>query len=294
MSFLFRALLLLGVLGLSMGSATAQHQVRLDVASFRNDDIAVKGGVVEIYVTVSGKNLTYQRRGPKLFQAAFNVTLEAVRNDGTAVYQETVTLKPPVLRDTTAAIKNPLSFQKRISLPEGRYTLRAHMRDQYRAANVDIVEVPLIVEFGVGKPLLSSVVLLSRPASRSAVEANNFIRNGLSLTRAAGGLYARGMDKLYFYAELYNAPAGQALNVRYRLRAPKGSKDVTTGQASATAAQGKPTVVTGELDLSKVPAGDYSLSVEIRNSKNQVLSIQTTSLRRNPADYAPAGAVMPR
>lgn len=291
---LLRSLLLSAFLLGAGFSGQAQHRLQLDAARFRNDDVAVKGGVVEVYATVAGKGLTYQKRAPKMYQAGASVTLEVVRPDGTAVYQETVTLKPPVLRDTTAVIKNPISFQKRLNLPEGRYTLRGQLRDLYRTGFNDVVEQPLVVEFGAVKPVLSDVVLLSKPASRSMTEPNNFVRNNLSLTRAVGGLYARGQEKLFFYAELYNAAAGQPLTVRYRLRVAKAPKDAATGQHTAQGADGKPTVLTGELDLSKVPSGDYILTVEVRNAKNQMLSSQTATMRRNTADYAPAGAVMPR
>ncbi|MCA8829088.1 hypothetical protein [Hymenobacter pini] len=285
---------------LSVGIAQAQtHQLQLDVARFRNEDVAIKGGVVEVYATVAGKHLTYQKRGPKMYQAGATVTLEAVRADGASVYQETVTLRPPVLRDTTAAIKNPISFQERLNLPEGQYTLRGTLRDQYRSGFTDIVEQPLVVEFTSTKPSMSDVVVLAKPASRSATEANNFMRNGLSLVRTPGGLYGRGQDKLYFYAELYNIAPGQAVTLRYRLRAanqPKAAaaKDVATGQSNVQGADGRPTVLTGELDLAKVPLGDYKLTVEVRNAKNQLLASQTATVRRNPDEYAPAGAVMLR
>ena len=288
----FQRLLLLVLLCLAAPAASAQ--LLLDVSRFRNDNVAVKGGVVEIYVTVSGQHLTYQRRGPKMYQAGAAVTLEAIRPDGVAAYQETITLRPPVLRDTTATIKNPISFQKRIILPDGRYIFRAQMRDQYRAASTTIVEQPLVVEFGNDKLQMSDVVLLAKPASRAAVEANNFIRNGLTLTRAPAGLYARGQEKLFFYAELYNVAAGQPLVLRYFVRAPKGKQDVAAGKGLVQGAEGRPTVLTGELDLSKVPAGSYQLMVEVRNAKNQVVASQTTNLRRDPAEYAPAGAVISR
>lgn len=270
------------------------HQLQLDVARFRSEDVAIKGGVVEVYATVAGKHLTYQKRGPRMYQAGATVMLEAVRADGVAVYQETVTLKPPVLRDTTAAIKNPVSFQKRLSLPEGRYTLRGQLKDLYRTGSTDIVELPLVLEFVAVKPAMSDVVLLLKPASRSAVEANTFMRNNLTLTRAPGGLYARGQDKLFFYSELYNIAPGQPVALRYRLRAAKAAKDAASGQTAVQGAEGRPTVLTGELDISKLPAGDYTLTVEARNAKNQVLATHTTTVRRNPADYAPAGAIMPR
>lgn len=275
-------------------SAQAQHRLQLDAARFRNDDVAVKGGVVEVYATVAGKSLIYQKRAPKMYQAGASVTLEVVRPDGTAAYQETVTLKPPVLRDTTAVIKNPISFQKRLNLPDGRYTLRGQLRDLYRAGTADIVEQPLVVEFGVVKPVLSDVVLLNKPASRSATEANNFVRNGLTLTRTVGGLYARGQEKLFFYAELYAAAAGQPLTVRYRLRAAKAPKDAAAGQHQIQGADGKPTILTAELDLSKVPTGEYTLTVDVRNAKNQLLATQTATVQRNTTEYAPAGAALSR
>jgi hypothetical protein len=275
-------------------SAQGQHQLQLDAARFRNDDVAVKGGVVEVYATVAGKSLTYQKRAPKMYQTGASVTLEVVRPDGTAAYQETVTLKPPVLRDTTAVIKNPISFQKRLNLPDGTYTLRGQLRDLYRAGTADVVEQPLVVAFGTVKPILSDVVLLSKPASRSATEPNNFVRNGLMLTRTVGGLYARGQEKLFFYAELYNATAGQPLAVRYRLRVANAAKDAATGQHLTQGADGKPTILTAALDLSKVPTGDYILTVETRNAKNQLLATQTATVRRTTTEYAPAGAAPSR
>lgn len=290
----FRLFLLILLPLQTLLAAPAAAQLLLDVASFRNDDVAVKGGVVEVYATVSGQHLTYKRRAPKVFQAAALVTLEAIRPDGTAAYQETITLKPPVLRDTTAAIKNPISFQKRLWLPAGRYTLRGQLRDQNRAASTVIVEQPLVVEFGATKPQLSDLVLLAKPVSRSASEANNFIRLGWTLTRAPGGLYARGQDKLFSYAELYNIAIGQPLVLLYRLQPVASKLVVASVKGVAQGAEGRPTVLAAELDISKVPAGNYILTLEVRDAKNRMLATKTASVQRNPTDYAPAGAIMPR
>ncbi|HEX8349645.1 MAG TPA: hypothetical protein VF598_06775, partial [Hymenobacter sp.] len=133
----------------------ASPQLLLDVARFRNEDLAVKGAIVEIYITVPGQSLTYMRRAPKTFQAAATVTLEVLKADGKPAYQETITLKPPVISDTTAALKNPLSFQKRVALPDGRYTLRGRVRDQYHAGPETVVEMPLLLESVSKGPALS-------------------------------------------------------------------------------------------------------------------------------------------
>ncbi|GAA3936940.1 hypothetical protein [Hymenobacter algoricola] len=286
-------LTLLWILAAGAAQAALPPLLVLDVARFRNDDLAVKGGVLEIYATVPGQALTYKRRAPKTYQAAATLTLEVIGADGAAVYQETITLKPPVLSDTSISLKNPVSFQKRVLVPDGRYTLRGQVRDQYRAGRVTVVDLPLVVNWETKKPVFSDLVLLARPAAKS-LEQSAFIRNNFSLTRAPAGLYARGADRLFFYAELYNLGVEQAVKLVYKVRPVAGPKDVLTASATATGAAGRGTPVLGDLDLSKLPAGEYTLTVEARDAKNKVLSSQITRLRRNPANYAPAGAALPR
>ncbi|UOR03914.1 hypothetical protein MUN82_13270 [Hymenobacter aerilatus] len=266
----------------------AAPQLLLDVAQFRNEDRVVKGSVVELYATVPGTGLTYLRRAPKTFQAAAVLTLEILKADGKPAYQETVTLKPPVLSDTTAAIKNPISFQKRVALPDGQYTVRARLRDQYKASNATTVDQSLTLKSDGKAAYLSDIVLLARPAAKSGAQ-DNFARGGLRLSRAPGGYYGRGTAQIFFYAELYQAPAGQPLKVRYRIASDEGG----AAEAETTleqAAQGKPTTIVGELPLGPLPSGQYVFTIEIRDAKNQLLTTQSTVLTRDMEEYAPAGA----
>ncbi|TGE16583.1 hypothetical protein [Hymenobacter elongatus] len=285
--------LVLALLTASPVVAATPPQLLLDVARFRNEDIAVKGAVVELYATVPGQSLTYKRRAPKIFQAAASVTLEIIREDGSAAYQETITLKPPVLSDTSISLKNPVSFQKRIVLPDGKYTLRGQVRDQYRAGQNNVIEQPLLIESS-GKTLaLSDIVLLARPASKSP-EQSNFARGGFSLTRTPGGHYGRGADRVFFYAELYNIKADQVVQLRYRLRLDADKKDALMTTVPIRGLAGQNTPVLGNLDMGKLPAGNYTLTVEARDTKNKVLFSHHTPLHRNTTDYAPAGVVAPR
>ncbi|QDA59265.1 Ig-like domain-containing protein [Hymenobacter jejuensis] len=283
-----RPLLILLFALLACTSRAASPQLLLDVARFHNEDMAVKGAIVEIYATVPGQSLTYMRRAPKAFQAAAVVTLEVLKADGKPAYQETITLKPPVLSDTSIALKNPVSFQKRIALPDGQYTLRGKVRDQYRAGQETTVEVPLILEAGAKKASLSDIVLLSRPAAKSPAQ-NSFARGGYNLVRTPGGLYARGTSQIFFYTELYQAPQGQPLSVRYKLVSEEGAAAEAEVQLDQAAA-GRPTPVVGELPLGPLPSGKYTFTMEVRDSKKQLIATQTTHLQRDMEEYAPSGA----
>ncbi|GAC1371921.1 MAG: hypothetical protein NVSMB30_12130 [Hymenobacter sp.] len=280
---------LIGSLATSWPAHAGPPQILLDVARFRNLNQVEKGAEVEIYVTVPTQSLTYRQRALKAFQSAATVTLDILKADGQPAYHEVVTLKPPVLNDTTMQLKNPQSFLKRILLPDGKYTLRGTVRDQYRSSNGETtVEKPLVLE-GPAGPFLSDIVLLARPAARSAGD-DNFSRGGYRLTRAPSGTYGRGADNLFFYTELHNAPVGQALRVHYHLTTPDGS--AADADARLTPQSGRPTTVVGQLPLGPLPDGPFTLFIEVYGgpgTKKLLAGHRALGQRRHP-EYAPAGA----
>jgi hypothetical protein len=269
-------------------------QLFLDVARFRNLNQVEKGAEVEIYVTVPTQSLTYRQRAPKAFQSSATVTLEVLKADGKPAYREVVTLKPPVLNDTTISIKNPQSFLKRILLPDGRYTLRGTVRDQYRSANGEtVVERPLVLEAPRLGAFLSDIVLLARPAARNTGD-DNFSRGGYRLTRAPGGFYGRGAESIFFYTELHQAPVGQAVRVHYHLVAADGT--AADADAPLTPVSGRPTTVAGQLPLGPLPDGDFTLLVEVYGGPGgkKLLAGHRVQGQRNQTTYAPGGAAVPR
>ena len=278
----------------ALAAQAGPPQLLLDVARFRNQNKVEKGAEVEIYVTVPTQSLTYRQRAPKAFQSSAVVTLDVLKADGQPAYHEVITLKPPVLNDTTVAIKNPLSFLKRIVLPDGQYTLRGTVKDQYKAANgATTVEKPLVLEAPAAGPFLTDVVLLARPAVRGA-SPDNFGRGGYRLTRAPGGSYGRGAGNLYFYTELHNAPAGPALRVHYHLTTPDGSAADADGEL--TSQSGRPATVVGQLPFGPLPDGPFTLFVEVYGGpgNKQLLAGHRAIGAHLAADYAPAGAAAPR
>ncbi len=268
-------------------------QLLLEVARFRNLDQVQKGGEIEISVTVPTQPLTYRQRAPRSFQSSAVVELAVVKADGTNAWQETITLKPPVLSDTTISIKNPLSFLKRVALPDGSYTLRGRIRDQYRRANGETtVERPLVVETPKG-PAFSDLVFLARTPPKTPGESV-FNRGGYLLTRAPGGYYGRGTENIFFYTELNQLPPGRPVRLHYHLAAEDG----TAADAEALPLlpqSGRPTPIAGQLPLGPLPAGPFTLTLEARDAiTKKVLASQSQSGQRSLTEYAPAGAAVPQ
>lgn len=269
-------------------------ELLLDVARFRNLDKVKKGAVVEIYVTVPTQPLTYRQRAPRMFQSAATVTMEVLDGQGKSAYRETITLKPPVLSDTTISLKNPQSFLKRVYLPDGTYTLRGTVRDLYRKENGEtVVERPLVLGASEKGAYLSDIVLLSRPAAKSYGD-DNFHRGGFELTRAAGGFYGRGAETIYFYTEVHQAKPGETLRLHYHLEAPDGS--AADADAQLTTQEGKPTTVVGQLPMGPLPDGPLKLTITAYGGAGgkQKLTTQTVTAQRNQTEFAPTGAALPR
>lgn len=281
----------------ALPAAAASPTLLLDVARFR--PLAGPGMYeVELYATVPGNGLTYIKRTRDTYQAGATVVLQVLGADGRAVHAETITLKPPVISDTTIGIKNPQSFLRRLTLRAGQYTVKAELRDLYRKSAAPYkVEEPLSLDFAATAPVLSDIVFLTKAAGKTT-EQSNFTRGGYSLTRTPAGNYGRGADQLYFYLELYNAPQGQPLTLHYHVESAEGfaaDADAPLGQARA----GRPTSVAGELPLGGLSQlgietdGTYKLTVEVRSGK-KVLASRTGQFVRTRQEYAPAGASLPR
>jgi hypothetical protein len=288
-----RFLLFLFALAGVFSAQAGPPQLLLEVARFRSLDQVQKGGEIEISVTVPTQPLIYRQRAPKSFQSSAVVDLSILKADGKPAWQETVTLKPPVLNDTTISIKNPLSFLKRVSLPDGTYTLRGRIRDQYRATNGETtVEQPLVVA-APKAATFSDIVFLARPAAKAAGDGV-FNRGGYLLTRAPGGNYGRGADVAYFYTELNQLAANRPVMMHYKLASVNG-KAVEADSPPATPQTGRPTPLVGQLPLTSLPEGPFTLTIEARDAATKkVLATQRQTGNHSLTEFAPAGAGVPR
>ncbi|OON68720.1 hypothetical protein [Hymenobacter sp. CRA2] len=288
----FLLLPLLFVLLTALSAAAASPTLLVDVARFR-PLAAGDNYEVELYLTVPGNGLTYIKRTRDTYQAGATVALYVLTADGKPVHSETITIKPPVISDTTIGLKNPQSFLRRLTLRGGQYTVKAELKDLYRKTAATFkVEEPLALDFSVTAPTLSDIVFLAKAAGKTT-EQSNFTRGGYSLTRTPAGNYGRGAEQLYFYFELYNAPASQPLKLHYHLESEEGAA-ADADASIAQAKSGRPTAVAGEFPLGPLPSGLYTLTVEVRTAAGKVLASRKAQLNRTKEEYAPAGASLPR
>ncbi len=270
----------------------------VEVARFRALDQRQPTGELELSVTVPTRGLLYRQRLRRVYQASATLELSLVRAaDSQPVWRETVALRPPVLTDTAQAVKNPFTVLRRVLVPVGSYTLRTSLRDNVRPATGQpaVAEQPLTVSVAAG-PAFSDVLLLAQPAARVNTAGADNVRGGYQLARAPAGLYARGANAVFFYAELTGLPPNRPVRLRYRLLSgaagPTGSPAAV--EATLTPPAGRPTPVVGQLLLGALLAGPFTLVLEARDAAtNKLLASQHQTGSRNPTDYIQAGDAAP-
>jgi GWxTD domain-containing protein len=232
---------------------------------------------LEVYLHVEAASLTAITTPGGLRQAGVEVLLLLERRD-TVVLADKYRLHGP-------ATVLPVDFVdlKRYRLPDGHYQLRLELQDAHDPANKAMLQQLVEVSFPEKTVQQSSILLLA--ACYPQAQASPLQRNGRYMEPLPSRRYGPEARFLLFYNELYGldqVEAGDILLrfVVQRLR-PRGPLIMKTQHQRQTAAAVLPVI--GQIDIERLPEGDYELLVEARRTDGTLLSRQHTSFeRRHP------------
>ncbi|MBX2929710.1 MAG: GWxTD domain-containing protein [Saprospiraceae bacterium] len=235
-------------------------------------------GYVEVYLHVAGPSVQF-------VPAADSATLQAgvevllyFKKDGEIARYDKFALHSPRLR-----MPGDFIDIKRYALPDGDYELTAELRDLNRPENEKTYRSDLSVRM-TGEALLQSDIQLLAAAYQDTTD-NPFCKNGLFMAPLGFHLYDRTASQLIFYHEIYHADI--ALNddflVSYRIEQPEDPTPRTVMIAHKRRSPAPVVPLLIQLDISRVPTGDYRLVVELRNREQELLGAKSISFRReNP------------
>lgn len=204
----------------------------------------------------------------------YQATVEAllvVRQGDSAVYAKRYTLHSPVITDSNATDFNFLDVQ-RFSLPTGYYKLELTLRDVNSGNLSETAVQTLPVSFDPEKPSLSSIQLIA--SATKTTTPNILSRGGYDMEPYCSDFIPEPMKQLNFYYEIYNIQheTGKKGIVTYAY-----IEDAATGKRMGDAiavqrAESAPLIARySTLDISQLPSGNYNLTVEVRDHKNELL-----------------------
>ena len=238
-----------------------------------------KDPYVEVYVHIHSKNAAFRMLpDSQHYQASVDV-LFVFKQGEKIVKFDKFKLQSPILTQR----RNFFDI-KRYSLPEGDYTLETQITDS------EVIGAPFLqtdsvhVHFEKDKIQQSGILLLSNIQKDTLNSA--FSKNGFIMEPLSGNFYNKNANTLILYHEIYHSTLlDDAFALSYAivnagLHASKIPFSVAHKKLKASE---QAVVFVGQLDISKLPTGNYKVIVEIRNRNKELISSKELEFQRaNP------------
>lgn len=231
---------------------------------------------LEINIEIAAASVTFVRADSIHLQASVE-TLILIKQGENVINYEKYVLNSPLVE-----VPRALLDVKRMSLPNGDYTLEITFQDVHDAENKDSFQTTFKVDVGE-KIHLSEVQLLR--SFRQDNSENPFVKNGYFLEPLPFNFYDRGATLLAFYAEIYHSDKSVATPqylVRYFIEQEKGNGVKNLISVGTQRKKTSPIdAVLVQMDINKLESGNYSLTVELRNAANELLAVRTVAFQRS-------------
>ncbi len=263
-------LTLLALLGFSYALQAIDASV--SYATFKSP----KQNYIEVYLYISGRSVTFLQLADSTSQARLEVTI-LFKQEGEIVKGDKYVLSSPFVRQPADFID-----LKRYGLENGAYELAVAVRDLNQPENAKEFQTEFKMDYSGEGVQQSSLQLLSS-FQRSADDASPFVKNGIQIEPLPFNFYGRNAATLIFYNEVYNTDL--ALNDDFLAsyfieRADTGSAELLMiGHKRQHAQPIVPMLI--QMDISKLPSGNYYLVVEVRNRAKELLSNKRLFFQRS-------------
>lgn len=240
---------------------------------------------VETYITFDKSSLVYVKGANGQYNATIDVTImfkqgESVKNFGK------YSLSSPSEADTTG-IQGFFMDVQRYSLDNGTYNLEVILEDQNNKSDRPFkVQDQLIMDFP--EKFCFSSILGLESFSKASGEGNN-TKNGYELIPMIMPYYPENVNKLTFYAEIYNAKKALGEGEKYLLNTYLCAFENNTVLSSYYVTKRMTAkdidVIINSMDITNLPSGNYYLILEARNRNNEIIGLNRYFFQRSNPYY---------
>ncbi len=247
----------------------------ISYAVFKSDE----GPYVEIYMHLVGKTAEFVSLSDTSVQANMEVVI-LFKREGEIIKFDKYRLNSPVY-------PNPQDFfdTKRYALEEGGYTLDISVNDLNKPENGKRYNHNFRIDFSENRVYQSDIQLIASLRKLKGSQPDNpMAKGGYVFEPLPSQFYDRYCDRLIFYTEIYDTDklVGDDFMVSYFVEAISGEKKSTV--IGAVHKRRTPNTVVPflqQLDISKLPSGNYNMVVEVKNKSGELLSKKSIAFQRS-------------
>jgi len=257
------------------------------------------GPYVETYLSINGNSIVYKKNEAGKLQGAVEVIMIFKEGDTIRYVDKYKLLSPEI--DNTDSIKTNFIDQQRISLPNGVYDFDIRIADaNMRIANANIRidtndtnrgkagkafnhrEI-IIMDFSDHLISISDIELIE--SYKKSTEQNVLTKSGHTLIPYITNFYPQTINKLIFYAEIYNSSKALDVDEKYLVNyfIESSETDIPLNKYKRFVKQTAKNVnvVFSEFSIEDLPSGNYNLVIEVRNRENVLLTNKKLFFQRS-------------
>ncbi len=261
-------------------SAEKNLKAILTYKSFYNSQT---GPYIETYLAVTGSTVVFAEKGNGKYQASIEVMIKMLQ-DGMIKYADKYNLLSP---ESVGPDKIDFNFldQQRIPLANGKYFFELSVKDNHNTGAKPFVSTQEIsIEYYPNQVTLSDIELVEDFRKIDESKSNAAVKNGFEIIPYADNYYGPEAGSLKFYAEIYNTSrvAGyETFLVSYHIQTYEKKRILEAFRGFSKKESAEVTALLAEMPIDKLPSGNYTLMVEVRNRKNEIIAFKECFFQRN-------------
>lgn len=243
-----------------------QLKAFLDSKSFYAPEM---GNYTEIHLQFLGYTLKYKPVNERDLQGEVAVQL-ILRSGDKVVASDAYRLQSPIMKDS---IVEDFYDIKRFPVAPGIYELELSLQDL--VANGQLVTGKQMIEVAdlSSKPSLSNIQVAE--AMRKTTEETMFTKSGYEIIPRISNYFSGDASFLPVYLEVYNAGKNGTFGLKQSIKESKSGTEIEgyTRMTRLEVNQIQPII--RNIDLERLPSGEYQLEFELLSKENTVLGKST-------------------
>lgn len=236
-----------------------------------------QGQYIETYMSTIGSSAVQKKNANGKFQSEIEVVMIFKANDSIVNFDKYV-LRSPEASDTTGTIPNFIDVQ-RINLPNGEYTFDISIRDLNSEKPPYCFSDSIKMDFS-GNLAFSDIELIE--SFSKATSESSITKSGYDLVPYVANFFPENMKTLRFYLEAYNTD--KVLNsdfmLKYHIVDYSTKKELPQCSRFKKMKPAEVVPFIGEINIEKLPSGNYNLVVEIISRDNETVAQSTYFFQR--------------
>jgi len=242
------------------------------------------GPYVETYLSIMGNSVAYQLAESGIMQGSIEVTF-VFKQDGEVKNFKKYNLLSPEVSDSAKAYKNFID-QQRISLPNGAYELEIQIKDNNTDDKPFRVFQEVVVDYPDNKITISDIELFE--SHKEAKEQTMLTKSGYDLVPYVSDFYPKSVDKISFYAEIYNTHKilgnDEPYLLNFYIESYETGVIVNNLRSFKKQTAKQVNVLLNKFNINNLPSGNYNLTIEVKNKTNQLLASKKLFFQKSNPD----------